>query len=310
MHPREGWQPDGRRRVRGLSRRAALQRGAAAALLAGGAGSVLDACAPFLTGGATVPLPRPSNPVSWPTTQNKPIENGLDIEPGATLQIFNWVAYLNQACVNSFAKKYKCKVVVTTFNTMDEALSKLRSGLSFDVFMGVTVDVLGQLIESKLIQPLNHSYLPNITQAWSDFTNPFYDQGWKYTVPYTIYTTGISWRKDLVHENPYAMANGYTMPWNPKYKDPRRLPRGHQPGADEERDLQPERHPQGPDRPVSGEPAGTAQPGQRAHRQQRLHRDPRRADVDPHGLVGRHGGGAVVHAQGGAGRGGGLLVPD
>jgi spermidine/putrescine transport system substrate-binding protein len=218
MHPREGWQPDGRRRVRGLSRRAALQRGAAAALLAAGAGGVLDACAPFLTGGSTVPLPRPGSPVSWPTAANEPIKDGLDIEPGATLQIFNWVAYLNQACVNSFAKKYKCKVVVTTFNTMDEALSKLRSGLSFDVFMGVTVDVLGQLIESRLIQPLNHSYLPNISQAWPDFTSPFYDQGWKYTVPYTIYTTGVSWRKDLVHENPYAMANGYTMPWSPKYK--------------------------------------------------------------------------------------------
>ena len=48
-----------------------------------------------------------------------------------------------------------------------------------------------QLIEGKLVQPLNHSYIPNITQAWSDFTNPFYDQGWQYTVPYTIYTTGI-----------------------------------------------------------------------------------------------------------------------
>ena len=85
--------------------------------------------------------------------------------------------------MNSFAKKYNCKVQVTTFNTMDEALAKLRSGLSFDVFMGVTVDVLGQLIESKLIQPLNHSYIPNITQAWPDFPNPFYDQGWQYTVP-------------------------------------------------------------------------------------------------------------------------------
>ena len=218
MHPREGWQPDGRRRVRGLSRRAALQRGAAAALVAGAGGSLLDACAPFLTGGATVPLPRPDNPVSWPTADNKPIAGGLPVESGATLQIFNWVAYVNQACVNNFAKKYNCKVVVTTFNTMDEALSKLRSGLSFDVFMGVTVDVLGQLIESRLIQPLNHSYLPNITQAWPDFTNPFYDQGWKYTVPYTIYTTGVSWRKDLVHENPYAMANGYAMPWQAKYK--------------------------------------------------------------------------------------------
>jgi spermidine/putrescine transport system substrate-binding protein len=37
-------------------------------------------------------------------------------------------------------------------------------------------------------------------------------------VPYTIYTTGISWRKDLVHENPYAMRNGYAMPWQAKYK--------------------------------------------------------------------------------------------
>ena len=107
---------------------------------------------------------------------------------------------------------------VTTFNTMDEAMSKLRSGLQFDVLMGATVDVLGQLIEGKLVQPLNHSYIPNITQAWPDFTNPFYDQGWQYTVPYTIYTTGMSWRKDLVHENPYTMANPWAMPWQSKYK--------------------------------------------------------------------------------------------
>jgi spermidine/putrescine transport system substrate-binding protein len=211
MHPREGWQPDGRRRVQGLSRRAALQRAAAAALAAGGAGSLLDACAPFLTGATNVPLPRPNHPVTWPTADNKPIASGLQPEEGATLQIFNWVAYINQACVNHFAKKYKCKVVVTTFNTMYEALSKLRSGLKFDVFMGVTVDVLGQLVESKLVQPLNHSYIPNISQAWPDFTSPFYDRGWQYT-------TGISWRKDLVHENPYTMKNAWAMPWQAKYR--------------------------------------------------------------------------------------------
>ena len=208
MHPREGWQPDGSRRRPDLSRRQALRRGLAAALLAGGGASVLDACAPYLVGANNIPLPRPTHPVTWPVT-GQPIADGLPPEKGATLQVYNWVAYINQACVNDFAKKYNCKVAVTTFNTMDEALAKLRSGLKFDVFMGVTVDVLGVLIESKLIQPLNHSYLGNITQAWPDFQNPFYDRGWKYTVPYTIYTTGIAWRKDLVKENPYAMAN----PW-------------------------------------------------------------------------------------------------
>jgi spermidine/putrescine transport system substrate-binding protein len=202
-----------------MSRRGFLTRSAGAGLAALGTGSLLAACAPALAGSGTVPLPRPSNPVTWPRyPDNQAIKSGLPPETGATLQIYNWVAYVNQSCLNSFAKKYNCKVQLTTFNTMDEALSKLRNGLAFDVFMGVTVDVLGQLIESKLIQPLNHSYIPNIAQAWPDFTNPFYDRGWQYTVPYTIYTTGMAWRKDLVHENPYTMRNPWAMPWQGKYK--------------------------------------------------------------------------------------------
>ncbi len=221
MHPREGGGPRGlwESAPKALSRRQALGRGLAATLLAGGGATLLDACASYLVGPNNIPLPRPSHPVTWPTTGNKPIASGLPIETGATLQVYNWVAYVNQACVNSFAKKYKCKVEVTTFNTMNEALAKLRSGLKFDVLMGATVDVLGDLIESKLIQPLNHSYIPNITQAWPDFQNPYYDQHWQYTVPYTIYTTGIAWRKDLVPENPYAMRNAWReMFFQPKYK--------------------------------------------------------------------------------------------
>jgi spermidine/putrescine transport system substrate-binding protein len=215
-HPREGWQGHGVPRK--LTRRSFLGRSAGAALALGSV-PLLDACASALAGSGTVQLPRPNNPVKWPVfAGNEAIKTGLAPETNATLQVYNWVAYVNQAVVNSFAKKYKCKVQVTTFNTMDEALSKLRSGLQFDVLMGATVDVLGQLIESKLVQPVNHSYIPNITQAWPDFTNPFYDQGWRYTVPYTIYTTGISWRKDLVNENPYTMANPWAMPWQSKYK--------------------------------------------------------------------------------------------
>jgi spermidine/putrescine transport system substrate-binding protein len=166
-----------------------------------------------------VPLPRQDHPVTWPVYPgNAAIKSGLAPEQDATLQVYTWEAYINQAVVNSFAKKYKTKVQVTTFNTMNEAVSKLRSGLSYDLLVGATVDVLGQLIEGQLVQPLNHSYLPNISQAWPDYTNPFYDQHWQYTVPYTIYTTGITWRKDLVDENPYAMANPWAMPWQPKYK--------------------------------------------------------------------------------------------
>ena len=215
-HPREGWQGHGAPRK--LSRRSFLQ-GGAGALAALGAAPLLQACSSALAGTGSVPLPRPGHPVRWPVRPgNQAIKPGLEAEQDATLQLFSWVAYINQDVVNSFAKKFKCKVQITTFNTMNEALSKLRSGLQYDLLVGATVDVLGQLIESDLVQPLNHSYLPNISQAWPDFTNPFYDQGWQYTVPYTIYTTGIAWRKDLVSENPYTMKNPWELLWQPKYK--------------------------------------------------------------------------------------------
>jgi spermidine/putrescine transport system substrate-binding protein len=224
-HPREGWTED--RRAAGLSRRGFLKRGAAAGLLAGGASSLLAACSSGTTGtasgtlsGGTIPLPRPNNPVTWPlATDNPAIKSGLAPEKNATLRLFNWVAYINPQCLKDFGKKYNCQVQVTTFENMDVAMAKLSSGkLNFDVFFP-TIDVLGQLVYGKMIQPLNHSYIPNIAQAWPDFTDPFYDGKWRYTVPYTIYTTGIAWRKDHVDENPYSMANPWAMPWQAKYKD-------------------------------------------------------------------------------------------
>ena len=221
MHPREGWTEDRRELV---TRRGFLKQSAGAGLLLGGAGSLLAACGtatsttgPLTSGG--IPLPRPRNPVTWPVYKDNPaIKSGLAPEQNATLRIFNWVAYLNPQIMKDFGKKYNCQVQLTTFQNIDEAMAKLRSGqLNFDVFFP-TIDVMGELVYGKMIQPVNHSYIPNITQAWPDFTHPFYDGKWQYTVPYTIYTTGIAWRKDHVPENPYTMANAWAMPWQAKYQ--------------------------------------------------------------------------------------------
>ena len=223
MHPREGWTED--RRPYGLSRRGFFKQSAAAALLLGGASSLLEACSSSGTTGSGhtstggIPLPRPDNPVTWQLYADNPaIKSGLAPEQNATLRIFNWVAYLNPQIMKDFGKKYNCQVQLTTFQNMDDAMAKLRSGqLNFDIFFP-TIDVLGELVYGKMIQPINHSYIPNITQAWPDFTHPFYDGRWQYTVPYTIYTTGMAWRKDHVPENPYTMANAWAMPWQAKYK--------------------------------------------------------------------------------------------
>jgi spermidine/putrescine transport system substrate-binding protein len=211
-HPREGWYEGGIRR-RGEPGESAISR---RELLAAGAGlalaGVLAGCSstnPAGAGSAIPPLPRQDRPVKWPVyADNKQIASGLAVEQGATLEIYNWVAYINEAVIKNFCKKYNCKYALTTFNTMEEALAKLNSGeLKFDVFLP-TVDVLGQLIDQKLIRPLNHSYIPNIANAWPDYLNPFYDLAWQYTAPYSIYTTGMAWRKDKVNLSP-----SWNMPW-------------------------------------------------------------------------------------------------
>jgi spermidine/putrescine transport system substrate-binding protein len=160
-------------------------------------------------GSSIPPLPRQDSPVKWPVySQNKPIASGLAPEEGATLQLYNWVAYINESVIKSFCKKHNCKYSLTTYNTMEEALAKMASGeLQVDVFFP-TVAVLGQLIAAKLIRPLNQSYIPNMANAWPDYRDPFYDQGWQYTTPYSIYTSGMAWRKDKVNLSP-----SWNMPW-------------------------------------------------------------------------------------------------
>lgn len=201
---------------------AAAVTAAATVVTAGGLSSLVSACdsaavnADLLT---QQPVPGPFHPVTWPISAgNRPIAGGRRAEQDATLSVYTWPGRIAAECLDQFARKHGCLVRLTTFGSMSEALATLASKKSrFDVFLGVPIATLGPLIGRNLIQPLNQSYIPNITQAWPQFTNPFYDQNWQYTVPYTIYTTGIGWRKDLVDADPYALANGWELLWNAKY---------------------------------------------------------------------------------------------
>ena len=85
--------------------------------------------------------------------------------------------------------------------TRQEALAKLRTGqVDFDVYFP-DPSLLGKLVVSKLVRPLNHDYIPNLKNVWSGFKSPYYDVGSRYGVPYTVYSTGIAYRTDRVKED-------------------------------------------------------------------------------------------------------------
>ncbi len=202
---------------RALSRRGFLGGTTAAGLAAAGLGGIAGCDSAGLSAylvNQSKP-PAPFHPVTWPIhADNQPIASGQLVAPDGTLKVLAWSQRIASQCLHDFEKKYGCQVELTTFNSMPAALAALATpNARFDVFLGVTIDLLASLVNGKLIQPLNHSYIPNISEVWQQFTDPFYDQNWQYTAPYTIYTTGIGWRRDLVDLDPYATASGWGMLW-------------------------------------------------------------------------------------------------
>ncbi|GFG52799.1 ABC transporter substrate-binding protein [Mycolicibacterium agri] len=205
----------------GPTRRQFLARAAILAAAAPSLGAVLSACSKSGPTSAqpTLTLASPDSPVKWDIPDdNKPIADGLEPEKGATLQLYTYADYISPDAVNSFQDKYGVTVEISTFNDTDEAITKIRGGsVNYDLYYP-SYDQISRLVSGKLIQPLNHSYIPNIKNVWPSFTDPWYDQEWRYTVPYTIYTTGIGWRNDIVKTDVAAMPNPYDVLWDPQYK--------------------------------------------------------------------------------------------
>ena len=174
-----------------------------------GSSSPLVVPKPLGPGG--LPLPRTDNSVTWAILDdNQPIPDGKEPE-GGSLRVYNYADYLDPDTLKKFETEFNCRVEVATYNSADEAYSKLASGsVDFDVIIGLSGGHIVQLMAGRILQPLNHSYLPNLANIWPELQDPFYDKGARYTVPYVVWCDGIGWRNDLVKED----VAGADVPWD------------------------------------------------------------------------------------------------
>jgi spermidine/putrescine transport system substrate-binding protein len=224
----------------GMSRRELLRRAGAAGIAMPTLAAVLAACgsgaqtsvgsSPSASGGAAAnkfgtggiagapyPLARPDAPVTWTIQEdNQPIASGLEPESGATVQVLRWPYYLDDGILKAFQKQYDCKVRITEFSDMDKGLQKIAAGQApFDMLVGMNVWAVGRSIAAGQLRPFNLDYVPNLkANAWDLFQNPFYDQGSQFTVPYSVWSTGIFWRNDKVDIDPASMSNPYDVFWD------------------------------------------------------------------------------------------------
>ena len=152
-------------------------------------------------GGATVapssaaPSESASTAVASPSPTAQP-------SPEGELNILNWTDYLADEVIKSFEDQYNVKVTPSYFSTTDEMYAKLGDdGGDYDISFPISVDV-PNMIERGVIAKLDKSMLTNIGNLGQEWSNPGYDPGNEYTVPYMWWTTGVGYDPARIKEEP------------------------------------------------------------------------------------------------------------
>jgi spermidine/putrescine transport system substrate-binding protein len=133
------------------------------------------------------------------------------LKPDGDLAYFNWAQYIDPKLLRGFEKEYGVKVKESNFTNMENMLAKLRSGVKYDVTFP-EAQTASQLVRAKFVADLDHDKLVNWGQVNTAFHNPWYDPDAKHSVPYAIWTTGLTYRTDKV--------KGMTGSWNDLWNHP------------------------------------------------------------------------------------------
>jgi spermidine/putrescine transport system substrate-binding protein len=117
------------------------------------------------------------------------------------VRIYSWSAYINDYVIELFKQRYAVKnVIYDTFESDEEVWTKVSTNASgYDVIILPDAKV-AQAVAANLIQPLNHTLIPNLEGIDDVFKSQFYDPGNKYSVPYMWGTTGIGYDSSLVKD--------------------------------------------------------------------------------------------------------------
>jgi spermidine/putrescine transport system substrate-binding protein len=113
------------------------------------------------------------------------------------LSMLIWSEYIDDKVVADFEKKEGVRVRLVTYESTEEMEGKLSYGgadSQYDVILAAS-QVVPRFARKGLIRVLDHSKLPNLKNLDARFSGPAFDDGNKYSVPYTWGTLGLFYDK-------------------------------------------------------------------------------------------------------------------
>ena len=113
------------------------------------------------------------------------------------VNIYNWDTYIAEDTVDNFTGETGIQVRYDLFASNDELFAKLREGNpGYDVIYPSN-DYVERMVAAGMLEKLDHARLPNFANIDPAFTDPAFDPGRGYSMPYMWGTIGIGYRKGV-----------------------------------------------------------------------------------------------------------------
>ncbi|MFZ0547601.1 MAG: spermidine/putrescine ABC transporter substrate-binding protein [Candidatus Promineifilaceae bacterium] len=138
-----------------------------------------------------------------PTVEGEEMAEG-EMELAPELSVYNWADYIDEQVLTDYEEQYGVSIIYDTYASNEDLLAKLQAGATgYDVIFPSDY-MVSQMIELNLLHEIDTSELSNWGNMNTDFTNPPFDPGNQYCVPYQWGTTGITYRAGIEYfdENP------------------------------------------------------------------------------------------------------------
>lgn len=117
---------------------------------------------------------------------------------GNVVNFYNWDTYIGPTTLDDFNAATGTTVNMSLFATNDELFARLRAGNpGFDVIVPSN-EFVTRMSQAQMIQELDHSLIPNMSNLLPEFQDAAFDPGRRYSMPYTWLVLGIGYRKSAM----------------------------------------------------------------------------------------------------------------
>jgi spermidine/putrescine-binding protein len=130
------------------------------------------------------------------------------------LNVMNWGDYVAPNTIAAFEKEFQVRVRYATYENNEELFGKIMSGNSGWDVVFPTHTRIDPLRDLKLIAPLDHGRLSNVSNLFPRFQNPLWDRNLDWSVPYMWTTSGIAYNRAKYRWTPTSWADL----WHPEAK--------------------------------------------------------------------------------------------